>query len=131
MIYTLIGEDMAEEGAQFIAQDSEVCKDCKRYPTCIKNLDMGRRYTIKKVRDKTFKCKISGKVILVEVEPAEIPLLVKKKKAIEGMELKFSPPSHEKKELFNPYGLDPGDRVKITRVMENHGDKKKVMVVVL
>lgn len=131
MIYTLVGEEMAKKGTQFIAQDSEICKDCKRYSTCIKNLVLGRRYTIKNVRDRTFPCKISERVVLVEVVPAEIPLLVKKKSAIKGMELKFNPLSSEKEELLNPPGLNPGDKVKITEVMEDHDDKKKVMVAVL
>ncbi len=128
MIYTLIGREMAEEGVEFIAQDSEACKDCKRYPTCVKNLEIGRRYVIKKVRNKSFKCVISGEVVLVEVMPSEIPLLVEKKNAIEGMKFTFQPLLDGKDELVNPYGLKKGDRVEITKVLENHNDKKKVMV---
>ncbi|MCK4637753.1 MAG: UPF0179 family protein, partial [Methanomicrobia archaeon] len=91
MIYTLMGKDMAKEGIQFIAQDSEECKKCRLYPTCVKNLEIGRRYFIKEIKDRVFKCKISEDVILVGVEPAEIPLLVEKRKAIKGLTLKFKP----------------------------------------
>jgi uncharacterized protein (UPF0179 family) len=132
VVYTLIGEDIAKEGIQFIAQDSEECKRCNLYPTCVKNLEIGRRYRIKEIKEKKFTCTISGGVVLVDVELSEIPLLVKKRNAIEGMSLKFQPLSTEKKELFNPQGLEPGDTVKIQRVLEPY-DKtlQKVLVAIV
>ena len=132
MIYTLMGEDMAKRGVQFIAQDSEECKKCKLHPTCIKNLEIGRRYVIKEVKDKTFKCKISEDVVLVGVELSEITLLVEKRKAIKGLTLKFEPLSNKKEELLNPQGLTPGDKITITEILEDHDKKmKKVMVTVV
>lgn len=127
-----MGKDMAKEGIQFIAQDSEECKKCKLYPTCVKNLEIGRRYFIKEIKDRVFKCKISEDVILVGVEPAEIPLLVEKRKAIKGLTLKFKPLSNKKEEFLNPHGLNPGDKVTITEVLEDYDNKmKKVMVEVV
>jgi len=129
MIYTLMGKDLAKKGVQFIAQSSEECKKCRYYPTCIKNLDIGRRYIVKEIKNKVFKCKLSGEVVLIGVEPAEIPLIVEKKKAIEGLMLKFKPLSSKKEELLNPQGLKEGDKIKITKVLEDYNKKmKKVMV---
>ena len=132
MIYTLMGKDMAKKGVQFIAQDSAECKKCKLYPTCIKNLEIGRRYVIKEIKDKSFKCTISDDVILVGVELSEIPLLVEKRKAIRGLTLKFTPLSNKKEELLNPHGLTPGDKITITKILEDHdGKMKKVLVEVV
>jgi len=131
MIYTLMGKDLVKKGVQFIAQDSEECKKCRYYPTCIKNLEIGRRYVVKELKDKVFKCKLSGEAVLIGVEPAEIPLLVEKKKAIEGLTLKFKPLSSKKKELLNPQGLKSGDKIKIIKILDDHDKKmKKVMVTI-
>jgi len=56
-------------------------------------------------------------------------LIVEKKKAIEGLMLKFKPLSSKKEELLNPQGLKEGDKIKITKVLEDYNKKmKKVMV---
>lgn len=129
MTYTLIGKDLAKKGVQFIAQDSEECKTCRLYPICIKNLTLGRRYVIKDIKDKVFQCKLSGEVILVDVELAEIPILVEKKKAIEGVTLEFKPLKKKKRELFNPEGLNSGDKVRIIKILEDYDkNRKKVLV---
>jgi len=129
MTYTLIGKDLAKKGVQFIAQDSEECKTCRLYPICIKNLTLGRRYVIKDIKDKVFQCKLSGEVILVDVELAEIPILVEKKKAIEGVTLEFKPLEKKKRELFNPEGLNSGDKVRIIKILEDYDkNRKKVLV---
>ena len=74
-LVTLIGEKQAKKGNEFtyLGPINE-CKGCKLKNVCF-NLKPGRRYKIKKIREKRHECKIhSGKVAVVEVE--ELPLTI-------------------------------------------------------
>ena len=75
VLVTLVGEQLAVEGEEFIylGSNSE-CRNCQLKTVCF-NLKPGRNYRITKLRDKTHDCTIhEGKVIVVEVE--ELPLTV-------------------------------------------------------
>ncbi|DAC73336.1 MAG TPA: hypothetical protein DSN98_00165 [Thermoplasmata archaeon] len=75
VLVTLVGEQLAREGEEFIylGSNSE-CRNCQLKTVCF-NLKPGRNYRITKLRDKYHDCAIhEGKVIVVEVE--ELPLTV-------------------------------------------------------
>jgi uncharacterized protein (UPF0179 family) len=75
VLVTLVGEQLAVEGEEFIylGSNSE-CRNCQLKTVCF-NLKQGRNYRITKLRDKSHDCNIhEGKVIVVEVE--ELPLTV-------------------------------------------------------
>ena len=75
VLVTLVGEQLAVEGEEFIylGANSE-CRNCQLKTVCF-NLKSGRDYRITKLREKSHECNIhEGKVIVVEVE--ELPLTV-------------------------------------------------------
>ncbi|HVQ00937.1 MAG TPA: UPF0179 family protein [Candidatus Thermoplasmatota archaeon] len=75
VLVTLVGEQLAVEGEEFIylGSNSE-CRNCQLKTVCF-NLKPGRRYRITKLRDKNHDCNLhEGKVVVVEVE--ELPLTV-------------------------------------------------------
>jgi hypothetical protein len=75
VLVTLVGEQLAVEGQEFVylGSNSE-CRNCQLKTVCF-NLKPGRNYRIIKLRDKFHDCNIhEGKVIVVEVE--ELPLTV-------------------------------------------------------
>jgi uncharacterized protein (UPF0179 family) len=75
VLVTLIGEQLAVEGQEFVYLGSNnECRNCQLKTVCF-NLKPGRDYRITKVREKSHDCHIhEGKVIVVEVE--ELPLTV-------------------------------------------------------
>ncbi len=79
-LVTLIGERIAKENEEFtyIGPNND-CKNCKLKTVCF-NLKSGRKYKIKKVRDKRHNCKIhEGTVAVVEVEEQPIITAIDKK----------------------------------------------------
>jgi uncharacterized protein (UPF0179 family) len=75
VLVTLVGEQLAVEGQEFVylGSNSE-CRNCQLKTVCF-NLKPGRNYRITKLREKFHECNIhEGKVIVVEVE--ELPLTV-------------------------------------------------------
>jgi len=80
VLVTLVGEQLAVEGQEFIylGSNSE-CRNCQLKTVCF-NLKPGRNYRITKLRDKSHDCAIhEGKVIVVEVEELPITVTVTKK----------------------------------------------------
>jgi uncharacterized protein len=80
VLVTLVGEQLAVEGQEFIylGSNSE-CRNCQLKTVCF-NLKSGRNYRITKLRDKSHDCTIhEGKVIVVEVEELPITVTVTKK----------------------------------------------------
>jgi uncharacterized protein (UPF0179 family) len=75
VLVTLIGEQLAVEGQEFVYLGSNnECRNCQLKTVCF-NLKPGRNYRITKLREKSHECHIhEGKVIVVEVE--ELPLTV-------------------------------------------------------
>lgn len=79
-LVTLIGERIAKENGEFTyLGPNNDCKNCKLKTVCF-NLKPGRKYKIKKVRDKRHNCKIhEGTVAVVEVEEQPIITTIDKK----------------------------------------------------
>ena len=95
-LVTLIGEELAVEGAEFtyLGSNNE-CRNCQLKTVCF-NLKAGRNYRITKLRDKQHDCNIhEGKVIVVEVDELPIETTIEKKLP-EGSSTKI-----EKKECKN------------------------------
>jgi uncharacterized protein (UPF0179 family) len=96
VLVTLVGEQLAVEGKEFIylGANSE-CRNCQLKTVCF-NLKPGRNYRITKLREKSHDCNIhEGKVIVVEVE--ELPLTV----AISNEPFEGAMVTIEKKECKN------------------------------
>jgi uncharacterized protein (UPF0179 family) len=72
-LITLIGENLAKEGNEFIyIGPSNECKNCKLKTVCF-NLKKGRHYRIEKIREKKHNCNIhEGKTSVIEVK--ELPI---------------------------------------------------------
>ena len=73
-LVTLIGEKIAKKGLEFtyIGPQND-CKNCKLKTVCF-NLKKGRKYKIKKVRNKKHNCNVhEKKVSVIEVE--ELPII--------------------------------------------------------
>ena len=103
VLVTLVGEQLAVEGKEFIylGANSE-CRNCQLKTVCF-NLKPGRNYRITKLREKSHDCNIhEGKVIVVEVE--ELPLTV----AVSNEPSEGATVSIEKKECKN-IGCDSFD----------------------
>lgn len=108
-IITLIGEELAKEGItfQYIGPLME-CRECKLKNVCF-NLQEGKFYRIKKVRDKKHDCKVhsGGVVISVEVEEVPIDISIPSDYAIDGSTVYYKPVnctnwSCENIEICNP-----------------------------
>jgi len=96
VLVTLVGEQLAVEGQEFVylGSNSE-CRNCQLKTVCF-NLKPGRNYRITKLREKFHDCNIhEGKVIVVEVE--ELPLTV----AVTNVPLEGATTTIEKKDCKN------------------------------
>jgi uncharacterized protein (UPF0179 family) len=72
-LVTLIGEDLAIEGNEFIyLGPNNECRNCKLKTVCF-NLKTGRKYKIEKVRDKHHDCSVHERTTIV-VEVIEMPI---------------------------------------------------------
>jgi hypothetical protein len=72
-LVTLIGEDLATEGNEFIyLGPNNECRNCKLKTVCF-NLKSGRKYKIEKVRDKHHDCNVHERTTIV-VEVIEMPI---------------------------------------------------------
>jgi uncharacterized protein (UPF0179 family) len=72
-LVTLIGEDLAIEGNEFIyLGPNNECRNCKLKTVCF-NLKTGRKYKIEKVRDKHHDCNVHERTTTV-VEVKEMPI---------------------------------------------------------
>jgi uncharacterized protein len=77
VIVTLVGEDLAVEGVEFIYLGANTeCRNCQLKTVCF-NLKPGRTYKITKLRDKRHNCSVhDGQVVVVEVEEQPISGMV-------------------------------------------------------
>jgi len=130
-LITLIGKKLAKPGQEFIHYgigNSRECMSCKLRKVC-DNLEAGRRYVVKSSMNKPHeKCKVHEEgVMLVEVEPAEIDVLVPQNQAMEKAVIRFIRPDCSKylcenRDMCFPEGLRDGDRVEIIKVLEKNYD---------
>jgi uncharacterized protein (UPF0179 family) len=122
---TLIGTSLAVEGLEFMHQgSSSQCGSCRFKNTCIDTLEEGRIYIIKEVKDTQHPCPIheGGKVRVVDVELADVDVLIDSKRVFEGSNIIFNPTECDfdcsMKDQCFPEGLLKKDRCKI---IENIG----------
>ena len=122
---TLIGERLAEVGAEFVyGGESEACAGCPYREQCL-NLTEGRRYRVTEIRDSgTLECAVHASgVTAVEVEPAPVLANVSSNAAYAGSKVTLEGPcsytecpSHK---FCEPAGADFDDE---HRIAEGVGD---------
>ncbi len=90
-LVTLIGENLAKTGKELVFYGVNMgCKACRLKSACM-NLEEGRRYVIKNVRDNRHDCKVhEGGVKAVEVEKVAIATTLSKKNTIKGAVISFA-----------------------------------------
>ena len=120
---TLIGKEIAKKDSSFIVQGpAEECENCRIKSACVGSLEIGRKYTITDVKDTEQRCPIhaEGKVVPIEVELADIEMLLDSKKVFEGSSFNYEKPTCTFKEceyhkLCFPEGIKEGDKVTIAK----------------
>lgn len=120
---TLLNEKFARIGYRFVFEGAaQACSECRYYKVCIQNLEQGRVYEVKEVRDRRLECKAYGITVVpvVVVEP-DIEALIDKRIAIEGAIITFNYPNCNELNCPNykkcfPKGLKNGDKVRILEV---------------
>jgi len=119
---TLLDARFAKPGYTFVHYGSaEECNGCRLLAACAGNLEKGRRYVVRRVREARHRCRVFGTVAVAEVEEAEVPAAVPKRTALRGAVISYSPlrcgevlcPSYP---LCSPEGLKAGDRVQLAEV---------------
>ncbi len=82
---TLISHDQARDGFEFVYNGAApVCRQCPYRHACL-TLDVGRRYTITKVRPITHPCALQETAAnVVEVRPVPRTLVVESRSAVVG-----------------------------------------------
>jgi uncharacterized protein (UPF0179 family) len=112
----LVDFESAEEGYEFVyLGEADECRNCNLLLPCHHNLERGRRYAVKSVREKTHPCSLFNQVVVCEVEEVGIDIFLPQGSAFEGASISFKPLSC-KNTLCNhssycmPEGLTEGDR---------------------
>jgi uncharacterized protein (UPF0179 family) len=112
----LVDSESAEVGYEFVyLGEADECRNCSLHLPCHSNLERGRRYAVKSVREKTHPCSLFNKVGVCEVEEVGIDVFLPQGSAFEGASISFKP-MHCKKTLCKhstycmPEGLSEGDR---------------------
>ena len=127
---TLIGKELAKKGTSFIFQGpADEWETCRFETTCIGSLKVGRKYTITEVKDSELKCPIHAeeKVVPIEVELADIEMLLDSKKVFEGSYFNYEKPVCTIKDckyhhLCFPDGLISEDKVSIAKDLRESPD---------
>lgn len=124
-IITIIGPKQARIGFRFLYQGfSDTCKACKYHNACLDNLDEGRIYSIKKVKNKKLPCELhGGQGKVVEVVEDSIKAALEKHVAIQDALINFNSLECDTLECenrikCNPLGLFDGDKCKVIKIMD-------------
>ncbi len=119
---TLIGEKLAKEGSVFVFMGPlPECRDCRLKTVCF-NLEEGRHYTIKSVRNVRHECKVhEGGVRVVEVERVPTRAAVQTRHALEGTTLVWEDRGCDNFgcqnfRLCHARGMRPGERYRVVKV---------------
>jgi len=102
----------------------EECTACPLVGVCIGNLEPGRRYRVKALREKEHSCRVFGKVRVVEVEEEVVKIAVIKRRAYLGAKIKYEPLDCDKILCGNykycvPEGLKKGDNCRVEEALED------------
>lgn len=126
IIVTMVGKGQAKVGEAFIHKGpGSKCTNCCYFHVCVKNIEPGRIYEIKRLRDKTHFCRQYGiEMRVVEVVNAKIPAAIPAKQAIPGAIITFKTPICEEEEceayeLCFPESLKSGDRCEVIEVTQS------------
>lgn len=125
-IITIIGPKQARAGFKFLYQGfSSTCKVCKYHNACLDNLEEGRTYSIKKVKNKKLPCELhGGQGKVVEVVEGPIEAVIEKHIAIQDALINFNSLECDTLECknrikCNPLGLFDGDKCKVIKIMDD------------
>ena len=122
---TILGPAQARLGYLFAFKEiPTLCLACEYKKACLENLDKERIYTVKKITSKELQCILrKSKGILVEVEEADIDLLIREEIAIPSAVLTYEPSICPENcltyTLCHPLGLKSGDRYVISKVKKS------------
>lgn len=124
---TLIGKDLAKKGLSFIFYGStEQCEKCRFKASCVDSLEVGRKYTIKEIKDIEQKCEIHDEELVksVEVELSDIESFIDSKKVFEGSTTIYNPINCDIGCIFRefclPEGLIKNDKCTIVKNLGKH-----------
>ncbi len=122
----LVDSESAEVGYEYVyLGEADECKKCSLLLPCHHNLERGRRYAVKSVRDKTHPCSLFGQVVVCEVEEVGVDGAIAPEFAFIGSSITFKTVDCKNalcdySNLCMPEGVSTGDRCTIT------GVKKKI-----
>ena len=118
---TMVGLKQAREGFSFVmAKATEDCKNCELVSTCM-NLETGRVYTVVKMRNKVFPCRVHEEgVRVVEVEEPPIETAIEQRTAFPLSVITVKPRICKARcanvSLCAPFGLSSDDRCQILEI---------------
>jgi uncharacterized protein (UPF0179 family) len=120
---TLVGLKQAKVGFSFLHEGpSKECEGCELFRVCMTNLEPGRIYKVKEVRNKEFPCSVHEEgVRVVEVVEPELEVSIETRLAFPSGIITFQPQECVEISCKNykkcvPQGLLSGDRCKILSV---------------
>ncbi len=125
VLITFIGVHQAKKGFTFIHEGLlKNCEECDFFKVCMKNLEPGRIYKVKKILQKKFPCKVhENGVQVVEVTESDIEASIQERQAFNGCIITFQHQdcneihcSHYEK--CKATGLKNGDKCRIIKVKE-------------
>jgi uncharacterized protein len=122
---SIVGLKQAKKGFTFLHSVApDECRSCELLKTCMESLEPGRAYTVTKVRNKTFPCKVHEEgVRVVEVEEPNLQIAIEPRISFplatitvssEACRNLYCPNSR----LCLPVGVLNGDKCKILEVKE-------------
>jgi uncharacterized protein (UPF0179 family) len=124
VMLTVIGKKQAKEGMEFTFMGSiSNCKDCKVRNICF-HLEKGNKYRVVGLRNVLHECPMhEDGVMVVQVEEVLRNAVLPKKIALEGSTISYETPkcSHRGCEHYAAcflYGLEPGQKKKVAKVMD-------------
>ncbi len=118
----LVDSESADVGYEFVyLGEADECRNCGLLLPCHNNLERGRRYAVKSVREKTHPCTLFESVAVCEVEEVGIDVFLAQGSAFEGASISFKPMSCkntlcEHSTHCMPEGLLEGDKCRINRI---------------
>jgi len=122
-VITLVGTPMAKVGFEFIyAGPIQECKDCRVKTVCF-NLQIGKKYKITAVRDKSHECKLNEDTTkIVEVEEVSTVVAIPKRLAIEGSTISMDErvcdfPCCEHFLKCHPFAIVSNSKLKVVKIL--------------
>lgn len=125
VLVTLIGEKMAKKGVEFVyIGPLTECRDCKLKTVCF-NLEVGRRYLVRDVRNVKHNCNLhEDGVRVVEVESLPDKVGILGRLAIDGSVITFEHQKCGNMACENylycvPRYIKKGEKIKIEKILSD------------